>query len=221
MPYRVTAVLVAVGGAIGYGGAPAIAEASRHPSVLSNQLAGGCAVLGIAVYSWIVLLVLCSLGEHVGGRLGRLVRGCAHLVAPAAWRQSLRLACGLAAVAVPAVGLVATQASANMVSESQGGQANVSRPASPHHHDAIRLDGLPMPERPVAGGVQPGTVIVRPGDTLWDIAARHLGGTATTAEVAATWPQWYAANRSVIGNDPGLITPGTVLHAPHERRGTP
>jgi nucleoid-associated protein YgaU len=116
--------------------------------------------------------------------------------------------------------LAATQASADVLSGSQGGHANVSSPASSDHHGAISLDGLPMPERPVAGRVQPRTVVVRPGDTLWDIAARHLGGASTTAEVAATWPQWYAANRSVIGNDPGLITPGTVLHAPHVRGGT-
>ena len=214
-PYGLAAVVIAVGGAIGYGGGPAIAQASHHPSVLSSQLAGGCALLGIAIYSWTVLLVLCSVGEHVGGCLGRLASGCAHLVAPVAWRQSVRLACGVAAVAVPAAGLVAAQANADVLSGSQSGRAHVSRPGSSDHHGVIRLDGLPMPERPVAGRVQQRTVVVRPGDTLWDIAARHLGSAATTAEVADTWPRWYATNRSVIGNDPGLITPGTLLHAPH------
>ena len=219
MPYRFGAALVAVGGAIGYGGAPAIAEASQHPTVLSNQLAGGCALLGIAVYSWVVLVVLCSLVEHIGGFLGPLVHVCARRIAPAPWRQSVRMACGVAAVAVPAVGLVPTQASADVVAASTHRCANVSMPAGSDHHGMIRLDGLPMPERPVASRVQLAPVIVRPGDTLWAIAARHLGPAANTAQVAAEWPAWYAANRPVIGNDPGLITPGTVLHAPSHGEG--
>ena len=57
-------------------------------------------------------------------------------------------------------------------------------------------------------------VVVHRGDTLWGIVARHLGPHATEAEVATAWPQWYAANRSVIGDDPDLIKPGQVLHAP-------
>jgi nucleoid-associated protein YgaU len=45
--------------------------------------------------------------------------------------------------------------------------------------------------------------------------ARHLGPDATDAEVAAQWPRWHAANRSVIGDDPDLLLPGQVLRAPH------
>jgi nucleoid-associated protein YgaU len=56
--------------------------------------------------------------------------------------------------------------------------------------------------------------VVRRGDTLWAVAARHLGPSATAADVAREWPRWYAANRAVIGTDPHLILPGTVLHAP-------
>jgi nucleoid-associated protein YgaU len=55
---------------------------------------------------------------------------------------------------------------------------------------------------------------VAPGDCLWLIAARRLGPHPTDAEITAQWPRWYAANRSVIGADPNLITPGEVLHAP-------
>ena len=46
-------------------------------------------------------------------------------------------------------------------------------------------------------------VTVRRGDTLWDLAARGLGPDAGDAEVAAEWPRWYAANRDVVGVDPG------------------
>ena len=58
-------------------------------------------------------------------------------------------------------------------------------------------------------------VVVLRGDSLWSIVARHLGPDATDAEVAAEWPRWHAANRSVIGEDPDVLLPGQVLHAPH------
>ncbi len=220
LPCRFTAALIAVGCALDYAAKPAITQAAEQPSVLSNQLAGGCAVLGVAGYSWVVLVVVVSLGEQLGGRLGRLSRGCAGLVAPPAWRHSVRLACGAAMVAVPVVGLVASQASAGSSALSPHRHANVSSVTGSNKHSAIRLDGLPMPERPTGKAVDPQVtsrhVVVRQGDTLWQIAARQLGLGASEAEVAAEWPRWYAANRSVIGDDPGLIIPGTVLQAPKD-----
>ena len=56
--------------------------------------------------------------------------------------------------------------------------------------------------------------VVRRGDTLWDIAARHLGPGATPVEVSRAWPAWYDANRGVIGPDPGVIRPGELLSPP-------
>ncbi|HEY3534109.1 MAG TPA: hypothetical protein VGK60_00975 [Pedococcus sp.] len=90
-------------------------------------------------------------------------------------------------------------------------------------------EGAPgwVPTRPVqrhqpsAALVVPGQVrheaaevVVHRGDTLWGIVARHLGTHASDAEVAQAWPRWYAANRQVIGDDPDLVKPGQVLHAP-------
>ncbi|HYN28373.1 MAG TPA: LysM domain-containing protein, partial [Dermatophilaceae bacterium] len=57
-------------------------------------------------------------------------------------------------------------------------------------------------------------VVVRRGDTLWTIAARHLGAGATDAEVARAWPRWYDANAAVIGADPDLLLPGQRLLPP-------
>jgi nucleoid-associated protein YgaU len=56
--------------------------------------------------------------------------------------------------------------------------------------------------------------VVRRGDTLWDIAARHLGPGATSVDISRAWPAWYQANRAVIGADPGVIRPGELLSAP-------
>jgi Tfp pilus assembly protein FimV len=69
---------------------------------------------------------------------------------------------------------------------------------------------------PPTRGEQPtgNTVTVRPGDSLWLIAARRLGPDPSTVEIAEAWPQWYAANKQLIGSDPDLIRPGQVLHAP-------
>jgi nucleoid-associated protein YgaU len=60
----------------------------------------------------------------------------------------------------------------------------------------------------------PVRVVVREGDSLWSIAARELGPAATNEAVAARWPDWYAVNRQVIGDDPDLIVPGQVLRIP-------
>jgi nucleoid-associated protein YgaU len=51
--------------------------------------------------------------------------------------------------------------------------------------------------------------VVQPGDTLSGIAARFA--------VRGGWPALYAANRDVIGPDPDLIRPGTVLVLPGQR----
>jgi LysM repeat protein len=48
-----------------------------------------------------------------------------------------------------------------------------------------------------------GTYVVQPGDTL--------SGIASALGLRGGWPALYAANRSAVGPDPGLIRPGTVL----------
>jgi nucleoid-associated protein YgaU len=60
----------------------------------------------------------------------------------------------------------------------------------------------------------PAEVVVRRGDSLWSIAARHLGPDVSDGEIALAWPAWFEANRRVIGDDPDLLRPGQVLRAP-------
>lgn len=67
---------------------------------------------------------------------------------------------------------------------------------------------------PRAGIDQEDVVAVRPGDSLWTLAARHLGPGATAAQVAEAWPRWWAANRDVVGDDPDLLRPGQLLRPP-------
>lgn len=62
--------------------------------------------------------------------------------------------------------------------------------------------GRPEPETP-RDGVR---YTVKEGDTLFAIARRQLGTT--------DWTPIYTANRDVIGANPSLLTPGTVLRLP-------
>ena len=64
------------------------------------------------------------------------------------------------------------------------------------------------------GTAEPDVVVVRSGDTLWHIAARHLGEDADAAAIAEAWPRWHDANRAVIGSDPDYLLPGTRLAPP-------
>jgi LysM repeat protein len=66
--------------------------------------------------------------------------------------------------------------------------------------------------------IHPGTVLVLPGGATparYTIAAGDsLSGIAAALDVRGGWPALYAANRRVIGPDPGVIHPGTVLVLP-------
>src|SRR3984957_12069448 len=64
-----------------------------------------------------------------------------------------------------------------------------------------------MTVKAVQAAAQPvATWTVRPGDTL--------SGIATALSVRGGWQELYAANRRLIGPDPGLIRPGTILTLP-------
>jgi len=90
---------------------------------------------------------------------------------------------------------------------------------------AVRPDWRPSPPvadpglmaaQPVRAdqGPPPGEVTVLAGDTLWDIASRHLGPAASDVDVAIHWPRWYEANKSRIGENPDVLLPGQILKAP-------
>lgn len=82
---------------------------------------------------------------------------------------------------------------------------------------ASAVRGLPLPDRP-SGGIPGGHphrgVVVRPGDTLWDLATRQLPRTADHAAVAAYCRLIHELNRDLIGDDPDLIHPAQRLRLP-------
>lgn len=80
---------------------------------------------------------------------------------------------------------------------------------------SVELVGSGAPGRGGPDGAsEPVPHVVTRGESLWSIAAAHLGPGATVPEVAAAWPRWYEANRTIVGDDPDHITPGLALAPP-------
>jgi LysM repeat protein len=73
--------------------------------------------------------------------------------------------------------------------------------------------------------IRPGTVLVLPSQaapTRYTVRAGDtLSGIAAALAVRGGWPALYAANQRVIGPDPDVIHPGTVLVLPGRSGGTP
>jgi hypothetical protein len=118
---------------------------------------------------------------------------------PCWWRRAVVACCGLGVVAVPGV--------ATAASPSPAGSTSGCPPSC-----AASLDGLPLPDLPVAREGR--AVVVRPGDTLWELAERHLRPGASDAQVLELVVRIHRINRARIGPDPDLIFPGTHLTVP-------
>lgn len=86
----------------------------------------------------------------------------------------------------------------SLTGSDSGRDGRDATPARPHCHDGRR-----------------GFYTVRPGDTLWDIAAGTLQ-TDDIRRIARYWPRVHRANRAVIGDTPDLIYPGQRLELPAE-----
>lgn len=165
------------------------------------------ALLACAVWAWVVLTATVVEGWR-GVR--PLRRRPWH--APAGVRRALLAACGVA--------LTTTVAAPALATDHEPGHHHHHHHHRYKRHGAALLDGLPLPERTVVPTGSPvrrvpvRTVVVRPGDCLWSIAARDLGAGASDAAVDARWRAIYAANHALVGPDPGLVEPGQRLRLP-------
>jgi hypothetical protein len=179
------------------------ADLSQTPLDRALSQVAAVALLGCAVWLWgVTSLVVLEAAE------GARTPGPSRRGVPAGVRRAVLSACGVALVTVT---VQPAQAS-----------GSVGHPTGSHGHRHSVLDGLPLPDRAVAGP-PPGrpaaasparTVLVRAGDTLWSIAARDLPPGSPDARVAAHWRAIYAANRDRIGADPDVIVPGARLTLP-------
>jgi nucleoid-associated protein YgaU len=183
-------------------------------------IVAGCTWLAWALAGYLAVAVAATAVAHIGSA-GSLAMTSIQHIAPARLRRLVD-----AAISVGVAGaIVGTTAAAPAAAISVNhvavrpptvagspfdwpGLSNPQSPRhSPHHHHGVRHHSQ---QRTVSSG----SVVVAPGDTLWAIAAHHLGPRASAAAVTTAWHAWYAANRSIIGSDPGLIQPGQRLVTP-------
>ncbi len=171
------------------------------PAAFDDLLVRTCAAVGLLGTGWLWLAATVTVAEAVRGRPTRTPG------VPAGLRRLVLVACGTglaAGLAVPA--------------QATPGDVHTDR------RPPAVLAGLPFPDRAVGlpghalrstgpvrtTGDDARTVVVRPGDSLWELAAVHLGD-------ARRWPEIYALNRATIGADPSLIHPDTRLRLPADR----
>jgi nucleoid-associated protein YgaU len=210
------------------------------PAEPGAVVALAAAIAAWVVLSWLTVATSAALATAAMAGVGSRAHTMALALAPGAARRIVSAGLGLAivgapvAAALPADAGVASVLTAADRSDHPARQPDLpatpvpDRPAatvpagwtpdrpvpthrrSAHEEAASRLvTGPARAERRVAD-----EVVVRRGDSLWDIAARHLGPDASAAEVAAEWPRWHHANRDVIGADPDLLIPGQRLVPP-------
>lgn len=186
-----------------------VAPASPAPG-FADLLVAGSAVVAVLAAGWLwltttaVAIDVLRAGAAAGADVG-------HTIGPL--RRTLLATCGVAVLAAAA--------------QPAAGEPGPGAPAPVGVRGEHPLAGLPLPDRATGGDGSPvdvrterrtpqpaATVRIRPGDSLWAIAASALGPDATPADVAAHWPRIHRANRAVIGDDPHLIHPGQRLDLP-------
>ena len=113
-------------------------------------------------------------------------------------------ACLKSACAVLAWSILVVLVAAGMKGSVSPAQANIRTASSTTQVTLASTLSVAAAPKTVARPVS--RYAVRPGDTLSGIAARFA--------VRGAWPALYAANRHVIGPDPDVIYPGTILVLP-------
>lgn len=212
------------------------------PASSDELLALGAATLAIAIAAWLILGTVLELLSHVPGRIGRTAQVWAARLTPALARRvaAFVIGVGVGVAGGPSQAVASTRPGSSAASIADPGfvptQSSPDRAASDPGFTprAVAPDFSPTPINPgftptaprvrpqadpglLGGRVSPSTdreVVVHRGDTLWSIAARHLGPQASDAEIAQAWPRWFDLNRGLIGDDPDLLLPGQILRVP-------
>lgn len=222
------------------------AVGTGRPARADELLVGLTAAVALICVLWLALGLVLGLLAQVPGSLGRAALAVADVATPRLLRQGAAFVLGVGVVAGLAPGAAVADPPSPSASISQTSVTAPAPDAvspSPMGPDAASpslpdpgFHALPNPSWvPSAPSVRPQAdvellsrapaatvdtrpeVVVQRGDTLWSIAARHLGPGASDAEIAQAWPAWFEANRAVIGDDPEHILPGQVLRAPEAR----
>lgn len=184
-------------------------------------LVAALALTAQALTGWLLAVGALAGLSRLPGRAGRFAVSLGRRLAPATVRRAVEIGLGLA-VAVGVVGTVGGTAAASPAGPAAT-HSSLDWPAGPAAPDS-NLD-WPAHDHPAPAATRPASrtapgdaVVVRPGDTLWGIAAGELreagSGEPAATQVATRWPTWWSANRQTIGDDPDLLHPGTPLTRP-------
>lgn len=205
-------------------GPAAIADTLRHPQQAAE--AAGIDTVAVSAASvacwvallWLALALVVSAAAGLPGRCGQVAEQVAAATLPVAARRVLAIALGLSVVT--ATGGAAAYAATPPQQRPSASSLDLDWPVA----RARSTDTPPhAANRPSASAVgrpaQRSQVVVGTDDTLWSIARGHLPSGATNAQIAAAWPLWYAANRSVVGANPDLLLPGQRLVPPADPSG--
>jgi nucleoid-associated protein YgaU len=179
--------------------ADVLALVSGPGADLESALLRCCSAVLLACCAWAWLATTTVVLQAARGQAGRRVPGVG-----ASWRRLVLLACGTtlaAGLAVPA-----------SADPGLSGLPLPDRATGSAAPPAAAAPATPVALMPPASPTDPATV--RPGDSLWDLAAAQLGPDASPAEVDRQWRRLYDLNRPVVGPDPDLIHPGQQLRLP-------
>jgi hypothetical protein len=174
----------------------------QAPMALDQIVVDAAACLVCLAYTVLAVTSLMIVGESLSQQAA-YAPSLRWVGAPSWWRRVVLVACGLSLLAPVTAG------------PSFGGADERSR--CPRRCADVRsarsvLAGLPLPDLPSQQTTRAGhVVVVQPGDSLWLIARRLLGPTATDTVVYRSVQHLYANNSAAIGPDPDLILPGTEL----------
>ena len=192
------------------------------------------ATIAWAAYGWLAVALITTALERLPGAVGRTAAKATTAITSEGTRMLLRSAVGVAATAplsVAAAHAHTVHDHTSITATSWDHRAGLERSSTVPARDDVPTrearpgpsgeQRLPIPDRPTVGAEtrytpvrSAKTVVVRPGDSLWAIAARELGPHASRTAIDRSWPRWYAANAERIGPDPGLIRPGQQLVTP-------
>lgn len=153
----------------------------------ADLLVAGCATVLLVALAWLWVVTTATVAELLTGRL-RTGGGTT--------RRLVLVACG-------ATVLAGTTAPSLAAGDGSSILAGLSLP----DRSVTTSEVHRVPTRPAS---QPPVHVVRPGESLWSIAA----ATSTAGDLDRGWRAIWAANRDVIGDDPDLILPGQQLRLP-------
>lgn len=237
-----TGLLGSAGAAVAAAAAPILAGNAlalwHAPGVRTVDEVLGAAVLAVggAGAAWLAVWAAVAAGAlliaGIRGTAAPVHRLVARRGTPRVVRRALTGALGLSLLAGGAPAMAANDGGPADLGWDAAAARTVATTEDPSGRDAgaeARARGARAPA-PVAHAVDlvasgssgrdpevapaPSPHVVTRGESLWSIAATHLGPDATASDVAAAWPRWYEANLSAVGDDPDHITPGLVLEPP-------